>query len=381
MPLAALAFAPWLLPPVVDGALPAGLARALVIVAAAAAALWSLAVAVRRRRAPDGIALAGLAALTLLASIAAIAAAGAAAARIAALPYLELALITLALRAAAPPARHVSAALAAAAVALALSVVADGLGLWRVTPPHFAAAARPGGLAGERNFAGQYLALALPLCLAVCAAGWRRLALVAVGWALAWTRCRTAWLAAAVELALFVALTRPRRAASVAALVVVVAALVGVALPDRLQWRQDAAATAAHLVDLESGSGRVRVEQYAATARVVALHPLRGAGLGGWRAAVRAIAPAVARDRVPHGELMRVASDLGLPGAAALLVFATGLFALAWRARRAADVAWLAGLAVVALADVPLYRPESTALVATLAAALLLSDFHRSSSS
>ncbi len=80
-------------------------------------------------------------------------------------------------------------------VLVAVSVIVDAETSW-----HQGYLRRPGGLLANRNYAGEYLAICLPVCLMML----RRRALpllLLVGFALALTRCRTAWIVAGVGLA------------------------------------------------------------------------------------------------------------------------------------------------------------------------------------
>ena len=138
---------------------------------------------------------------------------------------------------------------------LALSVVVDGE--W---PGAFTAFRRPGGLLGNRNFAGEYLALALPCLLALGG----RVAVVlrlVVGVALLWTRCRAAWIAAAVA-ALTVLMTAPDWRATLRAFGGVLGGgAIGLVLPSRLHWREPHPFidTARRMFELDEGSGAMRL--------------------------------------------------------------------------------------------------------------------------
>ncbi|HEY5932983.1 MAG TPA: O-antigen ligase family protein, partial [Kofleriaceae bacterium] len=257
---------------------------------------------------------------------------------------------------------------------VAATVVLDAFGLAVVS-----AARRPGGLLGNRNFAGEYLALALPAALVVFARSRRSLAILVVfGFALALTRCRTAWIAAAfgmvAVLALSDAATRGRRA--VAAALVVAGVLLATVMPNRLVWKEanPFAATLARAVDLDGGSGQLRVRQYRATLQVLDAREAwwTGLGPGVWQAAVRAEDRALARNRIPHSDYLRVLSDGGVPalGTLGLVLFAAAI--ASWRRRRENPelAGFLGVLAIVALADAPLFRPEGIVVTGVVLAAL-----------
>lgn len=257
---------------------------------------------------------------------------------------------------------------------VAASVLLDAFGVIVVSPTR-----RPSGLLGNRNFAGEYLALALPAALVVFARSRRSLAILVVfGIALALTRCRTAWIAAALGIVAVLALSeaahRGRRA--LAAALVVAGVLFATVLPTRLAWTEanPFASTLARTVDLVDGSGKLRVRQYRTTLHVLDTRDAwwTGFGPGAWQAEVRAEDRTLARNRIPHSDYLRTLSDGGIPalGALALTLLAAGI--AAWRRRRAAPelAGFLGVLAVIALADAPLFRPEGIVVTAAVLAAL-----------
>ncbi len=176
----------------------------------------------------------------------------------------------------------------AAAVLLAASVLLEAHGV-----VHLSVGTRsPGGLLGHRNFAAHLLALALPLLLRGLLLSPRRLlwsgGVVLVVAALVLTRCRTAWIGAALASVAFAAMAvragvaRPRFAA--AGLALAAGAALAVLVPNRLAWRSahPFAETLGSLADLKSGSGAGRLQQYRTTLSMIAAHPLLGVGPGGW---------------------------------------------------------------------------------------------------
>ena len=299
-------------------------------------------------------------------------------------PYFLGALAFTIVRALAPTAGELRLALVVAGAVVAVAVLLDAEGL-PLGDGGDALLRRPRGLLYNRNYAGEYLALVLPVCLTAAAAArdGRRLArvvhgalVVVVGLALIWTRCRTAWLAAAGGSAMVVltaARTARPRLARVVALVVAGAALALV-VPNRLQWSeaQPFAATARRLLKLKSGSGALRLEQYAATVRLVAAHPVAGLGPGGWQPAIRAGDWRLGVNRNAHSDYLRALADGGPAAAAALLALYGAALVAAWRARRrfAEAPALVLTLATISAADALLYRPEAAILAFAALAAL-----------
>jgi hypothetical protein len=263
---------------------------------------------------------------------------------------------------------------------VAASVLLDAAGLAVVVSRR-----RPGGLLGNRNFAGEYLALALPAALAVFTRSRRwRWILVAFGGALALTRCRTAWIAASFAVVALVALSPPplRSRRVLGAALVLAGVLLASVVPTRLAWNEahPFTSTLSRAVDLEDGSGQLRVRQYVATLGVLDSRGawLTGLGPGAWQAAVRAQDRAIAKNRVPHSDYLRVLSDAGAPALGGLCILLVAAALAAWQLRRQHPelVVFLGVLALEALADAPLFRPEvivaTGAVLATLHARLLM---------
>lgn len=142
----------------------------------------------------------------------------------------------------------------------------------------------PASTMGQRNSLAHFLVLASPLVW------WR--ALVQPRWLLGVallaavtvaTRSRAAWLVGPLVLALFVGLTRERRAAAVVSAVVGGVALAALA-PVALAWNH------AHpyldslhrLVDWTSGSGAGRLREWRESLALFAAHPVLGLGPGQW---------------------------------------------------------------------------------------------------
>jgi hypothetical protein len=262
---------------------------------------------------------------------------------------------------------------------VAASVLLDAAGLAVVV------SRRPGGLLGNRNFAGEYLALALPAALAVFTRSRRWWwILVTFGGALAMTRCRTAWLAALVAVVALVALSPPplRIRRVLGAALVLAGVLLASVVPTRLAWNEahPFSSTLSRAVDLEDGSGQLRVRQYVATLGMLDSRGawLTGLGPGAWQAAVRAQDRAIAKNRIPHSDYLRVLSDAGAPALGGLCILLVAAALAAWQLRREHPelVVFIGVLALEALADAPLFRPEvivvTGAVLATLHARLLM---------
>jgi hypothetical protein len=290
------------------------------------------------------------------------------------LPYLFLVATLIVVLMLGPSLAVARGLVVALALCVAASVIADAMDLYAPVfwQSNWARARRPGGFLANRNSAGAYLAIALPICLAVLERGYGRVALPALGLALAFSRCRTAWIAATLGGAVVLAMApRPgRRTRWAAAGLVLLGALAAGLLPLRLRWSGSAPYfdTAARILDLGAGSGAVRVQQHRATVGALSGHWLVGLGVGRWAAAAQAQDRSLRPNLVPTSDYMRVLSDGGLVA----LFILVGLFAQAgrtgWRHRRqSAEVLGLVvALATTCLADTPLYRVETLPLVLPL---------------
>jgi putative inorganic carbon (hco3(-)) transporter len=186
---------------------------------------------------------------------------------------------------------------ALAVVLVASTVVLDALGF------NFGlSVTRPAGTLGDRNSAAHFLALGMPLLLLQSfktESAWRqRLALsslVIVGAALLLTRSRAAWLAVlsgTLLIAILLGLTPRRFHPSLTgtrvmhAMTALVAGLIlGLCIPTQLHWK------AAHpylesfenLAESNSGSGRVRLNQYHDSLLMLIGHETLGVGPGNWK--------------------------------------------------------------------------------------------------
>jgi hypothetical protein len=174
------------------------------------------------------------------------------------LPYLQLTLIVVVVRVAELPWSDLRPLAVAAALSLAVTVLLDAEGLLPPGPYH-----RPCGLVLGRNFAGQYLVLALPGALVLLTRSRSRWLLPLLGVGLALSRCRLAWLAAAVAGGLLLVQSAPadRRRILGGTLLVAAGGWAATLLPTGLSWSEPRPflSTLSRLLDLESGSGANRV--------------------------------------------------------------------------------------------------------------------------
>lgn len=253
-------------------------------------------------------------------------------------------------------------------VGVAATVLLESAGLLR------ASAMPPGGILRSRNFAGELLALVLPIAL-VTTRKRSAPALLALGGALLLTRCRTAWIAAALAVAVLVVLD-PR--ARTRLWIVIVGALIAALLPQRLQWREPSPylRTAARLVDLRHGSGALRMQQYAETVRLLRGRELFGVGPGQWQHEMRTRDGTLAHNGVPHSDVIRIAADGGVVALSGFGFLLAAVAIGAWSRRRHApdELAFIVALLATSLADAVLFRPETLLLCSfwlgtTLAAA------------
>jgi hypothetical protein len=288
------------------------------------------------------------------------------------LPYCFLVLVTGVTMVLRPDGAELRRMVVVMALLVSLGVLADAEGLYGrlLWQSAWARSKRPGGFLAHRNNAGEYLAIALPICLGALDRGVRRLALPLVGLALAVTRCRTAWLAAGLGTVLVVALVDRalRRSRLLAAALVLLGMVAASVVPLQLRWVEERpyVSTMAHVVDLGSGSGAVRVKHYRETFAVLRGHWWRGLGPGSWSRLVVARDPSLVGNFVPNSDYLRYLCDGGLPALAAFLGLGVTVAVLAWRSRRGAGgepLAVVTSLGVICLADTPLYRLEVIALV------------------
>jgi O-antigen ligase len=274
----------------------------------------------------------------------------------------------------------------------------------------------PGSTFGNRNFAAEVMALALPLGVAAAAeappgartAIWTSLALELVF--LAVTRTRGAWIAAAIGLgtAVWWIGVRLSRASTGIAMVVLVVAALAASVPGHFNPRDagDAKRYAGVTdvlrdgIDAHSTALRTRLGLWRRTLMMINDYPLFGVGPGNWPVLFpRYAEPGALKDgvltatRVPrqvHNDPLERAVETGLPGLMALGVLVAGA-ANAVRARlRSGDkgaraVAAGAGGALMALGALsigsfPLEMPGTLAL-GGLALGLVATDPQREAQS
>ena len=268
------------------------------------------------------------------------------------------------------------------ATALAVAVLFDAEGFMHRAPQ------RPGGFLASRNFAGQYLALALPSLLVW---GWRiegtrrhgwRVFLCAValllGVALILTRSRTAWIGAGVGTVIVMVLACGSRQRMFLPLAfVMTGALVGAFLPTKLVWKDSHPywTSARRVFDISSGSGAFRRDQYRDTFRIAAEHPVLGVGPAGWSKAIKAVNPEPQHhiNQFPNSDYLRFLCEGGLVALALFLGVAATFLHRAWKLRveQPQILATLIALALICASDAVFVRPESSALMCTLLAALV----------
>jgi O-antigen ligase len=256
----------------------------------------------------------------------------------------------------------------------------------------------PGSTFGNRNPAGEAMAMALPFGVVAArrAKGESRAILVASVALellfLAVTRARGAWIGGASGLAVLAWSSRARisRAGVAVALAAIVAAGAAASIPGRFNPRDagDAKRYAKVVevlqegLDTRSTALRTRLGLWRRTASMISDHPLLGVGPGNWPVAFpRYAEPGAMRDgvltatlgpRQAHDDLLERMAETGLPGLLALGLLVVSA-AKAARDRLAAGdeqlrdgaqaaAASLAALAAISLGSFPLEMPATIAL-------------------
>lgn len=213
-------------------------------------------------------------------------------------------------------------------------IAAGGLGAalglleqW-VDIPGLLHATRPSGFFASRAVAGEYMAASLVLTVGLFAGRQRpwTLALVALQAAfLVSTRSRAGWAVASLGLLWVGSRLARKEGAAVGATVALAVILAALLTPGpRLTWQapHPYAESLASLGRLEWGG---RLDTWRNTLALVAAQPLLGVGPGGFAPTYPHYYRAVVRDRAfsavqqieePHNELLRMASEWGLPGLA-----------------------------------------------------------------
>lgn len=267
----------------------------------------------------------------------------------------------------------------------------------------------PGGTLGHRNALAHLLTFSLPLmALAACASRSAYRWLFVGGCTLlvmpvVLSRSRGAWVAALVSILVMAAVLVAKRGlvdGTVRRRIivqVVPAMLAGVAaavaLPTGLTWSSATPFrdTLGNIANYESGTGRGRLLQMAATIRMSADHPLVGVGPGNWRIdypryaregdpSIRLTHPEPV-NRLANTEWLSFAAERGLPAVLGLVMGALALAVGAWRGadddhtpRAVLTLAALLGVVgavvTVGLFDPVLAAPAALLFVATTLGAL-----------
>jgi len=266
------------------------------------------------------------------------------------------------------------------ATVLAITVLLDAEGLMHHAPQ------RPGGLLGSRNYAAQYLALALPSLLVWGQReGARRykvwvLGAIALllGLALLLTRSRTAWIGAVVGTVVVLVLARTsRRRVVLPITLVMIGALIGAFLPTKLAWKEAHPywTSARRVFDIFSGSGAFRRDQYRDMLHITAQHPVLGVGPAGWSKAIKSVNPDPQShlNHFPNSDYLRFLCEGGFVALALFLGVAAMFLRRAWKLRdeQPQILATLIALALICASDAVFIRPESSALICALLAALV----------
>lgn len=269
----------------------------------------------------------------------------------------------------------VEAALLVAIGAVAVLALLEAQGAFPSWSKHGRA---PGATLGQRNTVGHVCALGLPVAL-----GWatgpnrrRRATGVMLGAvmvaAVVVTRCRAAWLATGVGVAVLSLCGRTLRPLALAGAFAALALVV----PTRLSWRSPTpyADTARSLFDGRNGSGAGRVVQARASVALLTERPLVGSGPGAWASVYLRVSPpgdpTVSRsslmpvNRLVTSDALAVLVEQGLVGTAAALALVGQLARTLWRRKEHAALAVLAVLLALSLFDAVLGLPSGLAAAA-----------------
>ncbi|HEY0250127.1 MAG TPA: hypothetical protein VGC41_01330 [Kofleriaceae bacterium] len=250
-------------------------------------------------------------------------------------------------------------------VACAAALVA-GLAICELLGLHvpWAAARRPVSTLGNRNHVASYLLLALP-ALVAARRRWMLAVIVLAVTVIVATRCRSAYLAGGVVGTIAFARDRARGP--------IIAIAIGICLGAMpwpgVRFAPSVADSAGRVFAYDSGSGLARIHQHEVGLAALAAQPshwLTGFGAGSWEtvAAERAHREGHTLEYtgalVPSSDLLRIATEQGLLGLAAI-----GLaFVLAFRStRRFATRITLVAAAICAAFDPIILRPECIALL------------------
>jgi O-antigen ligase len=290
------------------------------------------------------------------------------------LPYLFLMLAFAALVWIRPDEEEVEGVIATAAAVLAFSVLLDVYnyfdlrGFGGLAEDLNRRVLRPAGLMASRNYAGELLAICLPL-LMFKRRLWPLVLIVALS--IGFTRCRTAYIAVLLICFVIVISAPYLKARWLAVCVVLLGLLLPHVIPGQLQWNtpEPYQSTWSRLADLQHGSGKLRLEQHTETWRVARQQNslLSGFGMGMYYRELRPSRPDLAINPYPSSDFLRVWADTGLLGLAAFLSLLV-LAVVGSVQRFMIQPQWgaaLMALLVCCLGDVPFYRPE-TIVAATM---------------
>jgi len=286
-------------------------------------------------------------------------------------PYLAAAVWFLLLFGLQPKLTAIRTAVLICAVVLAGSVAAEALGLVPLSSLR-----APGGVLGNRNFAGEYFALATPALVLVAPSRLRWFLLLITGVVLAWTRCRTAWIASAgaILALIFAAQSRTQYVQrATGALVLFGGIALSTLIPTKLRWSDPnpIRSTFTRLFDVSSGSGAYRIRQYFYTWRLVRNDWGFGVGPGHWQDGIRRFGGSLAVNRIAHSDYVRALADGGVPAAGALVAAYATAIVLGWKRRDQPEtLATVVAASIIAVADAPSYRPESLMVLSSYLAVI-----------
>jgi O-antigen ligase len=287
------------------------------------------------------------------------------------------------------------------AITIATGAVA-GIGLLQhieLLPLAIPVISTPGSTFGNRNFAGEAAAVALPFGLAAAARSprpgsrWPMAACVVLEVLfLGATRARGAWIGAVCGVAVAVWLARSRwsRASVAMAAGAIVVAVLAAAIPGRFNPR-DSGDTKRYAgvvevlqegLDARSTALRTRLGLWRRTLTMIREHPFAGVGPGNWPVSFPLYAePGAASDgvltaargpRQAHDDLLERTAETGLPGLMALCFLGAGAVVAVRRrletgddevrAVTAASSGALIAVAAISVASFPLEMPGTIAL-------------------
>ena len=265
------------------------------------------------------------------------------------------------------------------AVAIVIAAVTSLLQAYGLRTAIFALNRAPSVPPGNRNFVAHVAAFGLPLCLLAAlrarrAAGYRiaSIGVAIVTASLVLSRSRAAWLASAVALLVFFAISVRSQGRRLLGTVIFAAGGIAAALllPNALRWRSDNPylESVTGVVNYEQGSGRGRLVQYGQSLRLAVKHPLLGAGPGNWPVeypkhvarndpSLNESEPGMTFNPWPSSDWVAFVAERGFAAAALMALVFAGLAAGAFRRLRedellaATLLSTTAAVAIVGLFD------------------------------